>query len=235
MNSSSNPSTITLPSSPTCSPYSNTSPKIALIDYGRGNLRSVFRALQSVGANVTILSSPDQFPSFDALVLPGVGAFGDCIAGLQIRGFWNHLLNWLNDQRPYLGICLGYQILFEQSEESPGIQGLAYWKGTVRRFPSKPGVKIPHIGWNQIYLGSSSPLFTPSNQGSFVYFVHSYRPIPHDTGIITAWCEYAGERFAAAAGCGPIQAVQFHPEKSQTVGLGILKNFVEFLRSQIRK
>lgn len=206
--------------------------EIGLVDYGRGNLRSVQRALQTLDTKVSLLSSIEQWRDFDGIVLPGVGAFGDCIAGLHQRGFWHPLQDWLSANRPFLGICLGFQILFEESEESPGIPGFGFWKGKVCRFPSQPGLKIPHIGWNELILGSPCPLFRNLPEGSYVYFVHSYRPQPENPTLVTAWCEYGGSKFAAAAGAGNIHAVQFHPEKSQTVGLRILQNFLELVASQ---
>lgn len=196
---------------------------IALLDYGSGNLRSVQKALAKVGAEVELVSSPEKLAAAQAVVLPGVGAFGDCARNLRSRGLWEPVQKWLAGGKPFLGICVGYQLLFESSEETPGVAGLGYFKGAVRRF-STPGLKVPQIGWNTLST-QSSPLWTGLPANPFVFFVHSYFPQPEDSGIISAEAEY-GETFAAAVSAGPVQAVQFHPEKSQANGLRILQNFV---------
>ncbi len=201
---------------------------VGIVDYGRGNLRSVQKALEAVGARTCWLPGREAFAREqpEAVVLPGVGSFGDCSRSLQERGLFAPLREWLMAGRPFLGICLGYQILFERSEESPGVPGLGFWAGAVRRFA--PGVgKIPHMGWNELRPGAPSPLFADwaDLPSPAVYFVHSYYPVPEDSGLVTAWCDYGGE-FAAAAGQGAVQAVQFHPEKSQATGLRILANFL---------
>lgn len=196
---------------------------IAVIDYGRGNLRSVVNALREAGASAELVSDPDGLQQARGVVLPGVGAFGDCADGLDQRGLRGPLLQWLSGGRPYLGICLGYQILFESSEESPGKPGLGFLKGRVVRFP-KSELKVPHMGWNSLKL-EPAPCWKGLPDNPHVYFVHSYYPEPTDGSLISARCDY-GVEFAAAIARGNLWATQFHPEKSQEVGLRILKNFL---------
>ncbi len=198
--------------------------RVGIVDYGRGNLRSVEKALEAEGAETALISEPGRCKDLDALVLPGVGAFGDGVRGLQQRGLWSEVREWLDQERPFLGICLGYQMLFEESQESPGVPGLGFFQGKVRRFPSGDW-KIPHMGWNEIQPSADCPLFENIRASEYVYFVHSFYPDPEDTSVVTSYCDYAG-RFAASAGKGPVQAVQFHPEKSQAAGLKILRNFL---------
>lgn len=198
---------------------------IALIDYGSGNIRSVHNALRHHGADVKLISNPGDLKQAEAVVLPGVGAFGDCVRGLQERRLWEPLQGWLTSGKPFLGICVGYQLLFEESEESPGVRGFGYFAGRVKKFTT-PGLKVPQIGWNQLDLAvPKHPLWAGLPERPHVYFVHSYFPQPADASIITARTEY-GETFAASAARDNVAAVQFHPEKSQEVGLGILRNFI---------
>jgi len=206
------------------------SPRVAMIDYGSGNLRSVEKALQHAGATVVRCESPEALAACSAVVLPGVGSFGDCACSLAERGLTEPLRAWLAADRPYLGICLGYQILFESSEESPDAQGLAHWKGKVVRFPEQPGLKVPHMGWNSLERHAHESLFDGLPDPAFVYFVHSYYPQPDDKNLVTAACTH-GVPFAAACRRGNVRGVQFHPEKSQETGLRILKNFVAELRA----
>ena len=196
---------------------------IALIDYGSGNVRSVFNALKFHGADVRLTSDLAEIESAKKVILPGVGAFGDCVSGLRQRGLWEPMKTWLASGRPFLGICVGYQMLFEESEESPGICGFGFFGGKVKRFAT-PGLKVPQIGWNALDL-SPHPLWAGLTANSHVYFVHSYYPEPTDAQCTIARTTY-GETFAAAAARGNVAGVQFHPEKSQNVGLGILKNFL---------
>ena len=196
---------------------------IALIDYGSGNIRSVSKALQREGADVRLVDSPDGLTNVNAVVLPGVGAFGDCVRNLTERKLWNPLKDWLGGGKPFLGICLGYQLLFESSEETPGVEGFGFFRGKVKRF-ADAGLKIPHMGWNTLEL-SDNPLWRGLPRDPYVFFVHSYFPVPQDDSIVTSRAIY-GETFAASVGRGRIQAVQFHPEKSQSIGLTILKNFI---------
>jgi imidazole glycerol-phosphate synthase subunit HisH len=196
---------------------------IALIDYGSGNVRSVFNALKQHHADVQLTADPAVIEAAQKVVLPGVGAFGDCVEGLQQRGLWDLMKNWLGANRPFLGICVGYQMLFESSEESPGVAGFGFFAGRVRRFKT-PGLKVPQIGWNSLELVPHT-LWNGLEQEPHVYFVHSYYPQPTDPACVIARCNY-GESFAAAAASGNVAGVQFHPEKSQSVGLQILKNFL---------
>ncbi len=196
---------------------------IALIDYGSGNVRSVFNALKFHGADVRLTADLAEIDSAEKVILPGVGAFGDCVSGLRDRGLWEPVKAWLAADRPFLGICVGYQMLFSESEESPGVAGFGFFPGKVRRFRT-PGLKVPQIGWNELDL-TPHPLWAGLGEKSHVYFVHSYYPEPDDESCIIARSTY-GETFAAAAARGNVAGVQFHPEKSQAVGLGILKNFL---------
>ena len=205
------------------------SPRVAMIDYGSGNLRSVEKALQHAGADIIRCESPEPLEDCAAVVLPGVGSFGDCAISLQERGLTEPLREWLAADRPYLGICLGYQILFETSEESPEAHGLAHWPGRVVRFPARHDLKVPHMGWNSLEWHSPDPLFAGLPDAAFVYFVHSYYPEPAEPDLVTAACTH-GITFAAACRRGNIRGVQFHPEKSQDTGLRMLGNFVNELR-----
>lgn len=205
-------------------------PLLGLIDYGSGNLRSVGKALVKVGARVEIVSEPAQLEAVHAVVLPGVGAFGDCAGELRRRGLWDPLAGWLHAERPFLGICLGYQLLFESSEETPGVEGFGRFAGSVRRFDA-PGFKVPQIGWNQLrFTQPQAPLWSGLQDGSYVYFVHSFYPAPKDRRIVAAIADYGGP-FAAAICDGPVAGLQFHPEKSQAAGLTMLRNFVGSVRA----
>jgi glutamine amidotransferase len=204
-------------------------PLVGLIDYGSGNLRSVGKALEKIGARVELHAIPDRLAEMDALVLPGVGAFGDCATQLRARGLWEPIAGWLRAERPFLGICLGYQLLFESSEESPGVAGFGRFPGAVRRFHA-PGLKVPQIGWNALrFTRPDAILWRGLESGEHVYFVHSYYPQTEDEALVAATAEY-GEDFAAAIEHGPTMGVQFHPEKSQATGLTMLANFVSSVR-----
>ena len=203
-------------------------PRVAVIDYGSGNLRSVEKALQKTGAEPVRCADAAAIGACQAIVLPGVGSFGDCARSLEERGLTPVLREWLAADRPYLGICLGYQILFESSEESSEARGLGHWPGRVVKFDEAPGRKGPHMGWNSLAWGSPDPIYARVPEISYVFFVHSYYPAPDDKSLVTAWCNY-GVEFAASAARGRVHGVQFHPEKSQDVGLRILENFVRGL------
>ncbi len=196
---------------------------IALIDYGSGNVRSVFNALKSLGADVKLTANPDEIRAAQRVVLPGVGAFADCVSGLKERGLWEVMQGCLTSEQPFLGICVGYQMLFEESEESPGVRGFGFFEGKVRRFAT-PGMKVPQIGWNTLDL-TPHALWATLPAQPHVYFVHSYYCEPADPSAIIARSTY-GETFAAAAARDNVAGVQFHPEKSQAVGLRILANFL---------
>jgi imidazole glycerol phosphate synthase glutamine amidotransferase subunit len=197
---------------------------IALIDYGSGNLRSVYNALCVQGGEVEVLSSPSHLGAADAVILPGVGAFGDCVEQIRERGFWDPLQDWIAKDRPFFGICVGYQVLFEGSEEAPGVSGMGFFKGQVRKFKT-PGLKVPQIGWNRLELSQNHRLWEGLPADPYVYFVHSFYPEATQSEVVTARSTY-GETFAAGAARGRVCGVQFHPEKSQSVGLAILRNFM---------
>ncbi len=198
-----------------------------LLDYGSGNLLSAAKALEAVGATVCISDSAAGLEAGDALVLPGVGAFGDCVEQLHARGFWDPVASWLRAGRPFLGICVGYQLLFESSEESPGVAGFGHFAGRVRRFPDD-GLKVPHIGWNQIVpVAREAPLWRGVPADPHMYFVHSFYPEPSEVFHVAANCHYGRTFAAASVGPGPLLATQFHPEKSQAAGLALLRNFVQ--------
>ena len=198
---------------------------IALIDYGSGNIRSVFKALQHEGADVRLIGTPEGLAEADAVVLPGVGAFADCVEGIASRGMWEPLQTWLQSGRPFLGICVGYQLLFESSEEAPdSVRGFGFFAGKVRRFIT-PGLKVPQIGWNSLTLPDHW-LWNGLPANPHVFFVHSYYPEPKNPEEAIATCDY-GVPFAAAAARGNVAGVQFHPEKSQAIGLRILRNFLD--------
>ena len=209
----------------------SSAPVLGLVDYGSGNLRSVQRALEHAGGTCVLARSTTEAQKCDALVVPGVGSFGDCARQLREAGLWDFLREWLAADRPYLGICLGYQLLFESSEESPGVGGLGALKGEVVHFPKAAGLKIPHMGWNQLHITSPSDrLMKGFGQNPDFYFVHSYYPVPEDHSAVTSTCNY-GVEFAASVSRGNLSAVQFHPEKSQELGLSMLRNFITSLDS----
>ena len=204
-------------------------PVLGLVDYGSGNLRSVQRALEHAGGDCILVHKPADAADCAALVVPGVGSFGDCARQLREAGLWDFLREWIAAERPYLGICLGYQLLFESSEESPGVEGLGALRGKVVHFPKDSGLKIPHMGWNQLHINAPSDrLMTGFTQNPDFYFVHSYYPVPEDPSVITSTCHY-GVEFAASVTKGKLSAVQFHPEKSQSLGLTMLRNFITSL------
>jgi glutamine amidotransferase len=201
---------------------------IALIDYGAGNLRSVEKALRYLGTDVKLVQQPSQATGAQAMVLPGVGAFDDCIQALDQQGLLPIIKGFIQSGRPFLGICVGYQALFERSEEfNSQAPGLCIFPGHVVRFPALPGLKVPQIGWNQVvFTQPSCPLFEGVPDRSYFYFVHSYFPKPEHAGIVAGQTEY-GLTFASAIWNGNVFATQFHPEKSQGVGLQLLENFLK--------
>jgi imidazole glycerol phosphate synthase glutamine amidotransferase subunit len=201
--------------------------KVALIDYGAGNLRSVANALQALGVEPRISGGPADMADATHLILPGVGSFGDCMAELATRGLIGPIREWVLAGRPYLGICLGYQVLFEDSEESPGLPGLGLVRGTVRRFADRPGLKIPHMGWNSVVpRRPETGTWAGLGKQPYFYYVHSYFPVPADDAVVAADTDYAGQGFAAAIEQGRLLACQFHPEKSQDAGQRLLRNFL---------
>jgi glutamine amidotransferase len=206
---------------------------IALLDYGSGNLRSVHKALLKVGADVRIVQRPDEMAGADAAVLPGVGAFDDCINALRKQELLEASRQFIESGKPFLGICVCYQALFERSDEfNSCAAGLGIFKGSVVRFSEKNGLKIPQIGWNQLDgINAQCPLFRGVSNGSYVYFVHSFFPKPADQGIVATRTTY-GETFASSVWRDNLFATQFHPEKSQKVGLQLLKNFVDYTQAK---
>lgn len=201
---------------------------IALLDYGSGNLRSAHKALLKIGADVRIAQTPAEMREASGVVLPGVGAFDDCMNALRKQELLEASREFIQSGRPFLGICVGYQALFERSEEfNSCAAGLGIFRGSVVRFSQKDGLKIPQIGWNQIdIVRRDCPLFKGVESGSYVYFVHSFFPRPEDGAIVATRTEY-GETFASAIWRDNVFATQFHPEKSQRTGLLLLKNFAE--------
>lgn len=199
--------------------------RIAVLDYDIGNVRSVVKALEYLGAEAVLTSEKEKIFNAHGLVVPGVSAFGACMTSLVRKNLVELLLEYINSGRKYLGICLGYQILFEKSEESPEAEGLSVFKGTVRKFPG--GLRVPHIGWNSLNIKIQDGMFEGIQDGSYFYFVHSYFPEPEDPGIISATTEY-GIEFASAVESENIRACQFHPEKSSKQGLKLLENFLRW-------
>jgi len=201
------------------------SSRVTVIDYGAGNLLSVTNALRQLGADPRIAESPDAIADSDHLILPGVGAFGDCMAELDRRGFAGPIRDWIAADRPFLGICLGYQLLFEGSDESPGVPGLGIFPGRVVRFDSST-LKIPHMGWNSaVPVHPGHPVWAGLGPDPYFYFVHSYFPAPADPALVATRTDY-GAPFASSIQRGRLLATQFHPEKSQTAGLRLLANFL---------
>ena len=203
---------------------------ITIIDYEMGNLRSVEKAFEKLGYAARVSSNPEDLLSTDKLVLPGVGAFRDCINNLRAGGFVEPLLQHVESGKPLLGICVGMQMLFDESEEFGRHQGLGLVPGRVVRFPAgmKEGgerLKVPHMGWNNIRIEQPAPIFKDTVDGSFVYFVHSYYCKADNPSDVAATCRYGDVEFCAAIWRDNLMATQFHPEKSQTVGLEIFNNF----------
>ncbi len=199
---------------------------IAIIDYDAGNIKSVEKALQFLGAEAVITRDPEVLLSADKVILPGVGSFGDAMEKLNGYGLTEIIHNIVDKGTPFLGICLGLQLLFESSEETPGVKGLSVLKGSVLRIPDEEGtLKVPHIGWNSLHFEKETRLFKDIKEGAYVYFVHSYYLKATDEQIVACSTEY-GTHIHAAVECGNVYACQFHPEKSSEVGLQILKNFI---------
>jgi glutamine amidotransferase len=201
---------------------------VAVVDYDAGNTLSVTRALERVGARVDLTPDPERVARADAVVLPGVGAFGDCVKKLEERGMDEACREAIGSGKPFLGVCVGLQVLFEGSEESPGVEGLGTLPGEVVRF-EVGHLKVPHMGWNQLDVARSHPVFDALDGEAF-YFVHSYYPDPVERSDVLGTVEY-GVRFCAAAGRENLVAVQFHPEKSSRAGLALYENFLSWARS----
>ena len=204
---------------------------IAVVDYGRSNLGSVEKAFARLGLSARITEDPQVVADAEALVLPGDGAFDDVMIALARRGLVDPLRAALDEGRPFLGICIGYQILFTESEEFDQVKGLDVLPGVVRRFPAGP--KVPHMGWNEVQHGGDLRLFDGVPSGAHFYFVHSYYPETEDASVKRATCDY-GVTFTAALERDALFATQFHPEKSQRWGLRLLENFASFVRDRRR-
>ena len=197
---------------------------IAVVDYGAGNLHSVQNALNYIGVENTITGEAQAIRRADKVILPGVGAFGDAMKSLEAAGLSEVVRDTVKEEKPLLGICLGLHLLFEESEESPGIPGLGILPGKIVKIPARPQLKIPHIGWNSITLTKKSRILEDLPKEPFVYFVHSYYAKPQDPKVVSATVEY-GTELEIAVEAGNLFATQFHPEKSGKTGLKILENF----------
>ncbi|MEY8410874.1 imidazole glycerol phosphate synthase subunit HisH [Lachnospiraceae bacterium 62-26] len=198
---------------------------IAILDYDAGNIKSVEKAMQLLGQEITVTREREAILRADKVILPGVGAFGDAMDKIRQYGLYEVIHEVVDKGTPFLGICLGLQLLFERSEESPKAEGLGVLKGEILRIPETPGLKIPHMGWNSLKLQNHGRLFADLPDEPYVYFVHSYYLKAADEGIVTAATEY-GTQIHASVEQGNVFACQFHPEKSSDVGIQILKNFI---------
>ena len=198
---------------------------IAIIDYDAGNLRSVEKALLSIGEDAIVTRDRDEILSADKVILPGVGAFGDAMKKLGEYGLVDTIHEAVDSGKPFLGICLGLQLLFRRSDESDGVEGLSILPGEILRIPDAPGIKIPHIGWNSLKVKDDARLFNGLGENPYVYFVHSYYLKADDENIVAATTEYGETFIHASVQKDNVYACQFHPEKSGGVGMQILKNF----------
>ncbi len=201
---------------------------ITVVDYGMGNLRSVAKALEKVGFDVKVSSNPQDIKDAKGIVVPGVGAFGDAIHNLERFGLLDEVVKAVEEGKPYLGICLGLQILFEYGYEFGEHEGLGLLKGKVIRFENKEGYKVPHMGWNQVWIKQKEGLFSDIKEGEYFYFVHSFYAVPSEEKDIASITDYSVD-FCSAVQKDNIWAVQFHPEKSQKAGLKLLGNFKTFV------
>jgi len=204
---------------------------VALIDYQMGNLSSVSKAVDAAGAAVRIVQAPEDAAGADAIVLPGVGSFGDAMRQLTKCGWCGFIRQWIADDRPFLGICLGMQMLLDSSEEAPGVPGLGIFHGSVRKFPEDRGEKVPHMGWNTIKARPGDRFFSDAEDPYF-YFVHSFYVDPEDKSLAAAHTDYIFP-FVSAISKGNLLATQFHPEKSQARGLALLRSFIKNVEERI--
>ena len=198
---------------------------IAIIDYGMGNIHSVQKALALYGAETVVTNKPGVILKAEKAVLPGVGAFDDAVSELEKQGLIPAINSCVKDKKPFLGICLGMQLFFESSQEAVSKKGLGILKGKVNKFRESKDLKVPHMGWNQLKITSECPLLKGIAENSFVYFCHSYYPVPTENSVVAATTLY-GQEFASFVWKDNVYGAQFHPEKSQAVGLKILENFV---------
>lgn len=203
---------------------------IAVIDYGMGNLRSVQKGLERAGYEAVITGDPAKIESARGVVLPGVGAFSACMENLRVSGLVEPIREFVRRRKPFLGICLGFQLLFSESEEFGPRRGLDLFPGKVVGFHPEENLKVPHMGWNQIRKEKDSPFLEGLSSGDYVYFVHSFYVVPEDRSIVATTTEY-GEPFVSSIATETLFACQFHPEKSQELGLRILANFSRFAHS----
>lgn len=203
---------------------------IAIIDYDAGNIKSVEKAVLSLGEDVAVTRDAGIILAADGVILPGVGAFGDAMEKLHTYGLVDVIRGCVEEEIPFLGICLGLQLMFESSEESPGVEGLHLLDGKILRIPAGQGLKIPHIGWNNLSFPNQGRLFAGISGSPYVYFVHSYYLAAEDQDIVTATTEY-GTLIHASVEKGNVFACQFHPEKSSEVGLRILQNFIDITKA----
>ncbi|NKB24795.1 MAG: imidazole glycerol phosphate synthase subunit HisH [Kiritimatiellae bacterium] len=207
---------------------------IAIIDYGMGNLGSVKNACAFLGLPAEIIQTPERLEACDAVILPGVGAFGDCMRHLSDYGFVEPIRTWLDEGKPFLGICLGLQVLFETSEESPEVKGLSIFPGTVKKFRPNNVLKVPQMGWNSVcQVQKKCPLFKGLPDETYFYFVHSYYVDCSEANWIAGTTEY-GLEYTSVIWKDHIMAAQFHPEKSQKWGLAMLKNFAAWVREPVK-
>ena len=204
---------------------------ITIVDYGAGNLQSVEKAFQYIGAPVRLASSGTEIASAEALVLPGVGAFRDAMHSLEAGGMAQPIRDYIASGRPFLGICLGLQLLFEESEEFGHVKGLGAFKGRICRIPAENGLKVPHMGWNSLELKRTDGMFKGLQENPYVYFVHSYYLKAEERQLVSAQTEY-GVKIDAAIQRGNAFATQFHPEKSGRVGLQMLRNFMAVVKEE---
>tara|TARA_B100001057_G_C22854305_1_gene952157 strand:- start:2177 stop:2788 length:612 start_codon:yes stop_codon:yes gene_type:complete len=200
---------------------------IGVIDYGAGNLRSVCNSLKKLSVNSTLIRSPEDIKGISSIIFPGVGSFGDSSEQLKKQRIFDPIKSWLKEDRPFLGICIGFQMLFEKSDESPNSDGFGIIPGKVVRFPEENPLKVPHMGWNEIkFENSSDPIWQGIKTSTHFYFVHSYYPEPLESNSVSSITSY-GLEFASSVRCGNIFGTQFHPEKSQAAGLKLISNFLE--------
>ena len=200
---------------------------IGVIDYGAGNLRSVCNSLKKLSVNSTLIRSPEDIKDISSIIFPGVGSFGDSSEQLKKQRLFDPIKSWLKEDRPFLGICIGFQMLFEKSDESPNSDGFGIIPGKVVRFPEENLLKVPHMGWNEIKVrNSSDPIWKGIKTSTHFYFVHSYYPEPLESNSVSSITSY-GLEFASSVRCGNIFGTQFHPEKSQAAGLKLISNFLK--------
>jgi len=203
---------------------------LTIIDYGAGNIQSVRNALRYIEVSCEVTSDPEALKNCSAVILPGVGSFEHAVNSMKNSGLWDPVKNYILSGKPFLGICLGMQLLFESSEESPGVEGLGIFKGKIVAIPKDMGLKVPHIGWNDLDIKKSDGLFKKTSNGSYVYFVHSFYLKSDEPDIVSSTTQY-GVNIHASVEKGNVFACQFHPEKSGDVGLDILRRFAEIAKN----